>query len=197
MIHFYNWNRYYRPRLGRYISIDPIGIDGGGNTYGYVGGSPLSNSDPMGLAPLEWDGQGDTSVCFYYDDMAKRNPSCNCYKTAATICRGARPDVNALVNIGLRYSWLTGETQNSQSAVLNTIRNALISEDKAARNKGAIDGQGCTCGNDIDRYRNTAFDTGGLPGWAYGDNWIDQGVWPNPVPYDQRNGAWSPGNWGK
>jgi len=34
----------------------------------------------MGLVPWEWDGQGDTSVCSYYDDMAKRNPSCNYYK---------------------------------------------------------------------------------------------------------------------
>ncbi len=45
-----NWNRWYDPKQGRFISQDPIGFAGGDeNLYRYVGNSPTNYKDSNGL----------------------------------------------------------------------------------------------------------------------------------------------------
>lgn len=44
----YNRSRYYDPRLGVYLSRDPL-APAGDNAYLYVGANPINGADPMGL----------------------------------------------------------------------------------------------------------------------------------------------------
>jgi len=46
---YYNLHRYYDPDSGQYLSPDPIGLEGGLRTHGYVH-DPMQWVDPLGLA---------------------------------------------------------------------------------------------------------------------------------------------------
>lgn len=53
----YNYFRDYDPSTGRYVESDPIGMEGGFNTYSYVAGNPINASDSLGLQAAVYFGE--------------------------------------------------------------------------------------------------------------------------------------------
>ncbi|MEN5355894.1 RHS repeat-associated core domain-containing protein [Stenotrophomonas sepilia] len=48
----YNVQRDYDPASGRFVTSDPLGLQGGISTYGYVKGNPLTSVDPDGMLAI-------------------------------------------------------------------------------------------------------------------------------------------------
>ncbi|MDH5327552.1 MAG: DUF6531 domain-containing protein [Gammaproteobacteria bacterium] len=60
----YNRNRYYHPVIGRFTSVDPIGLLGGTNNYEYAP-NPTGWVDPLGLSSKDCGTQGTATVNFH------------------------------------------------------------------------------------------------------------------------------------
>jgi RHS repeat-associated protein len=54
---YFDRARYYDPKLGRFLSEDPIRFRGGANLYRYVHNTPVSRIDPLGTQDDNPDGE--------------------------------------------------------------------------------------------------------------------------------------------
>ena len=50
---YYMRNRWYDPELGRFMSEDPIGHEGGSNLYAFSHNDPVNGQDPTGLCDVD------------------------------------------------------------------------------------------------------------------------------------------------
>jgi len=151
----YNWNRYYDPRIGRYITSDPVGIDGGLNTYTYAQNNPVRFFDATGKEPTSPNnGSAGSSACSYYDEVCGRT-GCTYYcRLAPKICRNPK--------ISPTFLGIPDDK-------IRCIRKCLIEEDKQAwNNNNNIDQcDGCMDLDVIDQYHCSCFSECGVSAWRY------------------------------
>jgi RHS repeat-associated protein len=106
---YYYRARYYDPKIGRFISEDPIGLLGGINLYSYVGNSSLNYSDPFGLfimpftPPLCSSGLG---IMGYYALQVSRHKIPDLYGHCMAHCivkKLCGPGLGDVLSLGIGY----------------------------------------------------------------------------------------------
>ncbi len=120
--------RYYDPSIGRFISEDPIGFNGGINFYRYVYDNPVNFTDPHGLATYVTNRQlgGDAAGPWW-------DPGTH------TFTFSTNPDGT----ISATYSW--GNAANTHGWNLNqpedmeAAREALVNGDAMLVDPGSMD----------------------------------------------------------
>ncbi|WP_377101707.1 RHS repeat-associated core domain-containing protein [Rugamonas violacea] len=118
---FYNIHRYYDPRGGRYLTPDPIGLAGGEDGYAYVGGNPLTATDPLGLFKID-------ETFFWSKDLSK----------SLQFSDGGHMDI---VHIAFaRYARDVGESRFSQDIVDMIVRHNYHSDAMPAKLGGTYGG---------------------------------------------------------
>jgi RHS repeat-associated protein len=133
-----NGFRDYDPATGRYTESDPIGLNGGTNTYSYVGSKPIAATDSKGLleqcrAGLEVLG-GNALGLLHHEFLCWKD------ETGARVCRGYGRDASSSVI----------------DAILDRVGGKVLKDDE---NKSA---PAASCGTDD---RNQCMDTCASKEW--------------------------------
>lgn len=138
----YMQQRYYDPEIGRFLSIDPMGLDTANawnfNRYNYAANNPVSNSDPNG------------AVCVAMINMQ----SAMCQRSIRYHAEHGDPRISGRTSFYGAAAMMTsamalpeqGSFMESLSATLeskNTIRAQMIRE-------GRLYAGGSVIGNDVD-----------------------------------------------
>lgn len=116
---YYNHNRYYNPELGRYMEVDPIGLEGGLNPYAYAGSDPVNKVDPMGLA---FETLPDIALAAISIGEAWKNPTLlNIAAAIADTGAAATPFIPAVAGLSVRASNAVDKVATS----INTAKNIV------------------------------------------------------------------------
>ncbi|MBS4095484.1 MAG: hypothetical protein KGZ83_01430, partial [Sulfuricella sp.] len=113
---YYYRARYYDPLLKRFISEDPIGLAGGINVYGYVGGNPVGFVDPAGLDSLQITGAGG------FKTYNKSTGETNSYsEDGAWVSRTLPKEPTPEVNMDVPRMWPKNERKDVEPVEPTTL----------------------------------------------------------------------------
>jgi RHS repeat-associated protein len=111
--------RYYDPDTGRFLSEDPLGLEGGVNLYVYAGNNPVNYSDPSGLWVPQAIGAvigGGSSAYANYD--AYKNGKMSGWEYTQTILFGAATGAAASFAPGVVLGAVAGGTGSAANNLL-------------------------------------------------------------------------------
>jgi RHS repeat-associated protein len=113
--------RVYDPRLGRFLTPDPAGLQGGVNAYAYVRGRPTDRIDPLGL----WD---------WVPDWAR--------SAGSSVASAARTGASAVADLGQAMGLLLGVSGDPEMRAdfRRYMWEDIASGGAQSRALGAIDG---------------------------------------------------------
>jgi RHS repeat-associated protein len=152
----YHGARYYAPWIGRWISCDPIGIQGGINLYAYASSNPLGSLDKTGHQPVD-AGIWIPSAAREADDTTGRFVPDSELEGAREIVQDVVAPVEATVGLeyGIGKALLSvivapGEaTYYSTSYLLYEITGSDIWKDQAETYKKGVTGLGNTVSHPV------------------------------------------------
>jgi len=144
----YNYFRYYDPNTGRYLTSDPIGLDGGLNTYLYAEANPVKIIDLFGLR-----GGCPANMRPGYANRCEFEPGANDRKECATAeCVAYGAAVNPHLSLGDYLSrpngsmWGIPRAQDNVCTLpfpIGTIANMCVL-DRCQRHDSCYDENDCT-----------------------------------------------------
>ncbi|MEO8149293.1 MAG: SpvB/TcaC N-terminal domain-containing protein [Bacteroidia bacterium] len=104
----YHSARYYMPWLGRWLSVDPIGIGDGLNIYQYVHNSPIELTDSKGT-----EGEASSSFSLNVNNRSARLLSKDDYNGIPVMQKGTTEDMKSLIIVNNPRAFFNGSYNSS------------------------------------------------------------------------------------